>query len=277
MSATAAQIAANQANAKLSTGPATAEGKQRSAANATTHGATSKKALMPWESLEEYQAFSESVFRDYRPANDHEKLLAKVVVDTTWRYQRILAAEDLVMAAGPEPGAARKRKPARRGKHRTNSPAVPAPVRAEEPQPHAPLPPRRRARNVQSQSRTRAHPETPLPDRNRASRRRSIRSAAKRCAWPNRPAADTPATDISRPRTQPRRKHTHDSQERKEEPSKERSVKPTGKQTALQRQSHRRKLASFRQPTRRSKKQPPDSNLSAFITSSAAESFQQLS
>ncbi len=103
MSATAAQIAASQANAKLSTGPATAEGKQRSAANATTHGATSKKALMPWESLEEYQAFSESVFRDYRPANEHEKLLAKMVVDTTWRYKRIIAAEDLVMAAGPDP------------------------------------------------------------------------------------------------------------------------------------------------------------------------------
>ena len=99
----AAQIAANQANARLSTGPMTAEGKQRSAANATTHGATSKKVLLPGESQEEYDAFRDSIYRDYRPANDHEKVLAKLVADTTWRYKRLIATEELVMAAGPEP------------------------------------------------------------------------------------------------------------------------------------------------------------------------------
>jgi hypothetical protein len=99
----AAQIAANQANARLSTGPMTAEGKQRSATNATTHGGTSKKVLLPGESQEEYDAFRHSIDRDYRPANDHEKVLAKLVADTTWRYKRLIATEELVMAAGPEP------------------------------------------------------------------------------------------------------------------------------------------------------------------------------
>ena len=45
--ATAAQIQANQHNAQLSTGPRTAEGKARSAANSTRHGFCSQSVLLP--------------------------------------------------------------------------------------------------------------------------------------------------------------------------------------------------------------------------------------
>jgi hypothetical protein len=94
MSTTAAQMAANYTNAQHSTGPVTAEGKARSSANALTHGLTSAKVLMPGESQEEYDRFSAAIFADYKPANEHETMLATLVVETTWRYKRLLRMEE---------------------------------------------------------------------------------------------------------------------------------------------------------------------------------------
>src|SRR5947199_141090 len=47
MPASEARILANQANAKLSTGPRTAEGKERSRANALKHGLTGAGVVLP--------------------------------------------------------------------------------------------------------------------------------------------------------------------------------------------------------------------------------------
>lgn len=94
MSTTAAQIAANYANAQHSTGPVTVEGKARSSANSLTHGLTSGKVLMPGESQEEYDGFFAAIFADYKPANEHERMLATLVVETTWRYKRLLKMEE---------------------------------------------------------------------------------------------------------------------------------------------------------------------------------------
>ena len=49
------QIAANRQNAKLSTGPTTADGKTASSRNAITHGLTASRGLLPGESAEEYE------------------------------------------------------------------------------------------------------------------------------------------------------------------------------------------------------------------------------
>ena len=42
-----AQLAANRANAKKSTGPVSIEGKKRSSANSTKHGITARRPLLP--------------------------------------------------------------------------------------------------------------------------------------------------------------------------------------------------------------------------------------
>ena len=55
MSATPIQIAANQANAQKSTGPTSAEGKQRSSLNALKTGLTGRTVLMPGEDTEAYR------------------------------------------------------------------------------------------------------------------------------------------------------------------------------------------------------------------------------
>ncbi|MEO8662524.1 MAG: hypothetical protein ABI693_28950, partial [Bryobacteraceae bacterium] len=53
--ATTAQITANRANAKNSTGPVTDEGKQHSAHNSTSHGLTSKDVSIPADLAGEFE------------------------------------------------------------------------------------------------------------------------------------------------------------------------------------------------------------------------------
>jgi len=52
---TAAQIAANQANAQSSTGPKSEDGKKRSSLNALKTGLTGRTVLMPGDDAKAYQ------------------------------------------------------------------------------------------------------------------------------------------------------------------------------------------------------------------------------
>jgi hypothetical protein len=83
-----AKLAANQNNAKLSTGPRTDEGKQTSSRNATRHGLTSKAALLPWEDRAEYEALHAAFRKDHRPASEFETELLRAMADAWWRLQR---------------------------------------------------------------------------------------------------------------------------------------------------------------------------------------------
>ena len=51
---TPAQVAANQQNAKLSTGPKTEDGKAISSKNNLRHGFTGAFMILPWEKQEEF-------------------------------------------------------------------------------------------------------------------------------------------------------------------------------------------------------------------------------
>ena len=72
MSAKPSQIAANQANAQKSTGPATAEGKQRSSLNSLKTGLTGRTVLMPGEDAEAYRLHCERFEEDFQPATTEE-------------------------------------------------------------------------------------------------------------------------------------------------------------------------------------------------------------
>lgn len=75
--ATPAQIAANQANAQLSTGPTSAEGKARCSHNAVKTGLTGQTILIPSESVGAYTAHIARINAKFNPATDEECTLVR--------------------------------------------------------------------------------------------------------------------------------------------------------------------------------------------------------
>ena len=80
---------ANRANARLSTGPRTESGKQRSSQNALSHGLTARTAVLPTEDPEAYQRHTQQFLDEYKPANATETQLVHEIADTAWRLNRI--------------------------------------------------------------------------------------------------------------------------------------------------------------------------------------------
>ena len=68
----AAQVAANVANAQHSTGPRTEEGKQTSSRNALKHGLTASTVLIPGEDPAAYAAFKNDLTADWKPEGARE-------------------------------------------------------------------------------------------------------------------------------------------------------------------------------------------------------------
>jgi hypothetical protein len=88
---TQAQIAANQANAELSTGPKTEEGKAASSRNHTSHGLTYKGVaffLLPWENAEEYDWLVIDLKSEYRPKSATETILVERMAQHHWLRNR---------------------------------------------------------------------------------------------------------------------------------------------------------------------------------------------
>ena len=87
---TAAQLAANQANAQLSTGPKTEEGKAASAKNNFRHGCAGKFMLLPQESTKEFQELKDALYEEHQPATPTETLLIQRMVEHFWLSQRAI-------------------------------------------------------------------------------------------------------------------------------------------------------------------------------------------
>jgi hypothetical protein len=83
------QKAANQTNAKKSTGPKTEEGKARSKMNAETHGLTSECPVMIGEDEEEYEKLQEILYREFQPQSWYDRLRIDDLADLLWRLRRI--------------------------------------------------------------------------------------------------------------------------------------------------------------------------------------------
>jgi hypothetical protein len=95
-----AQIAANQANAKLSTGPKTEEGKAASSINAVRTALTGRTVLLPTDDVEAYQKHVARFETQFNPITDREKELTQNIADTQWRLNRIFALEQGIYALG---------------------------------------------------------------------------------------------------------------------------------------------------------------------------------
>ena len=97
---TAARSARNRANASRSTGPKTAAGKHRSSLNALRHGLTGHTIVMPAEDLAAYHVFTQHLFDELKPVGYFEMQFAQIIVDTSWRLNRIPALESNLIALG---------------------------------------------------------------------------------------------------------------------------------------------------------------------------------
>ena len=91
--ASPAQIAANQANAQLSTGPRTLEGKSRVARNATRHGLTARHLVIREEDQEEFTALETSLAQELDPQGALETLTFQELLHAAWNLQRFSRIE----------------------------------------------------------------------------------------------------------------------------------------------------------------------------------------
>jgi len=95
-----AQLAANRANAQLSTGPVTQAGRETSARNALKTGLTGRTVLLPSDDAAEYNRRLENAFTVHAPVTEEEQTLVQSLVDTDWRLQRIVTLESAIYLKG---------------------------------------------------------------------------------------------------------------------------------------------------------------------------------
>jgi hypothetical protein len=98
--ATLQQLTANRANAQLSSGPTSFEGKAKVSHNALKTGLTGRTVLLPSDDVAAYQSQVERIFRQFAPESDEEKRLTQSLADTLWRLDRIPSLEAGIYAIG---------------------------------------------------------------------------------------------------------------------------------------------------------------------------------
>jgi hypothetical protein len=86
--ATEAQLRANRLNGRRSTGPRTADGKERTKFNALKHGLTSLHVVLPGEEEVLYQELRGALFAQYQPENPSETFLVDQLAQNWWRLNR---------------------------------------------------------------------------------------------------------------------------------------------------------------------------------------------
>jgi hypothetical protein len=96
------RTAINGAPAQKSTGPRTAAGKQRSSLNALRHGLTGHIVVLPTEDQAAYQSHLQRFVDQFQPKSALEEQLVQSLGDTTWRLNRVPAAEATFLTLAAE-------------------------------------------------------------------------------------------------------------------------------------------------------------------------------
>jgi hypothetical protein len=91
--ATAAQVAASYANAQLSTGPVTAEGKARVAQNALRHGLTAKNLVVREDEHDEFEALRYELHSQIDPQGALESIAFDELFHAAWNLRRFRRLE----------------------------------------------------------------------------------------------------------------------------------------------------------------------------------------
>ena len=89
-----AKLQANRSNAKLSTGPRTAEGKAISSRNHLTHGFHGAFCVLPSENGELFTELCDNLLAEHAPATATERLLVVDMARHYWLTQRALRLQE---------------------------------------------------------------------------------------------------------------------------------------------------------------------------------------
>ena len=93
-------LSPNQANAQLSTGPKTAEGKAKSSRNALKTGLTGRTMILPKDQAELYEQHVLAYGERFNPEGDRETELVQSIADCRWRLGSIPGLEAALYARG---------------------------------------------------------------------------------------------------------------------------------------------------------------------------------
>lgn len=94
------RLAANRANAQLSTGPKTADGKAKTSLNAVKTGLTGHTVLLPGDDAAAYEQHLRDYEHELQPVGPLECALVQSLADTAWRLDRIPGLEMAIFAQG---------------------------------------------------------------------------------------------------------------------------------------------------------------------------------
>jgi hypothetical protein len=97
------QAAANAANAQLSTGPRTEEGKARSSQNALKHGLTAKELVIREDEREEFEELRIDLTNHVEPEDPLEVVALNHAIHAVWNLKRYRRLEADLMANGLDP------------------------------------------------------------------------------------------------------------------------------------------------------------------------------
>jgi hypothetical protein len=90
---TRAQVNANRANARKSTGPTSAAGKARSSQNAVKHGLNSKEFVVREDEREEFANLSHSLRERVEPEGALEEVVFSQLLHAAWNLRRVRRLE----------------------------------------------------------------------------------------------------------------------------------------------------------------------------------------
>jgi hypothetical protein len=99
VSPTAAQADASRRNGALSAGPATPEGRARSAMNGTRHNLHGAFRLLGGEDAAAFEALRADLRRVHAPAGEAEAHWCDELARACWRQRRLFALEDAALTA----------------------------------------------------------------------------------------------------------------------------------------------------------------------------------
>src|SRR6266404_4381395 len=113
-----AQIEANRANCRKSTGPKTAEGRAMSKLNAVKHGILTAQVVVQGlrvrERRKDFQELRQRLWEELAPVGTVEEMLVDRIATAHWRMRRALMAEagEIVLSVDGGHWARTKRQPA---------------------------------------------------------------------------------------------------------------------------------------------------------------------